>query len=151
MNFQQRVTIDAPIDRLWGFVMSVTDVATCVPGVTAVEPVEGATDAYRGKLGVSVGPIKLTLEGNIAIEQQDEAAHLAVMRAEARDRRLGGGVNATMRLELTPATAGTDLVITTDATFLGKLGEFGQPVLRKKADGILADFAKNLQARMKAG
>jgi carbon monoxide dehydrogenase subunit G len=147
VNFQQRVRVNAPAEKLWGFVMDVPQVAACVPGVSGVEVVDPATGKYRGKLAVSVGPIRLTLEGDISIEP-DAAGHTATMHAEARDRRLGGGVHATMKMALEPADGATDLVITTDATFLGKLGDFGQPVIRKKADGILDEFGRNLRARL---
>ena len=148
MNFQQKITVKAPAAKLWAFVMDVPQVAGCVPGVSGVEAVDAAAGRYRGKLGFSLGPIRLTLEGDIAIEQQDAAVHTAVMRAEAKDRRLGGGVNATMRMDLHPAGDTTDLVITTDATFLGELGDFGQAIIRKKADGILEEFGRNLQSHL---
>jgi len=37
----------------------------------------------------------------------------------------------------------TELRIHTEASILGKLGEFGQSVMRRKADQIVAEFAKN--------
>jgi carbon monoxide dehydrogenase subunit G len=70
------------------------------------------------------------------------------MRAEANDRRLGGGIRARLILTLAPADAGTRLQIDTDLAVLGKIGEFGQPVIRKKADALLAEFASNLQSAL---
>src|SRR5262249_37529860 len=43
--------------------------------------------------------------------------------------------------------AATELAIQAQARFLGKLGEFGQPVIRKQADAIVAEFARNVVAR----
>jgi carbon monoxide dehydrogenase subunit G len=40
--------------------------------------------------------------------------------------------------------------IQTDANVMGKLGEFGQAVIRKKADQIVHDFANNLSAAVTA-
>jgi carbon monoxide dehydrogenase subunit G len=70
------------------------------------------------------------------------------MRAEANDRRLGGGIRARMHLTLAPAAAGTQVRIETDLTVLGKIGEFGQPIIRAKADTLLAEFARNLGAAL---
>ncbi len=38
--------------------------------------------------------------------------------------------------------------IDTDLAVLGKIGEFGQPIIRKKADTLLAEFAQNLRAAL---
>jgi carbon monoxide dehydrogenase subunit G len=56
-----------------------------------------------------------------------------------------------MRMHLTPVEGGqTEVQISTDANVMGKLGEFGQAVIRKKADQIVQDFAKNLSAAVAA-
>ena len=147
VNFEQRLTIAAPRDVLWDAIMDVPQVAQCLPGVTKVEHVEG--DKYRGTMNVQVGPIRLALEGTIAIEHQERDQWRASLRAEAAERRVGGGVNSTVQLALEErGAAETDLIITTTANFLGRLGEFGQPIIRKKADATLQEFARNLQAKL---
>jgi carbon monoxide dehydrogenase subunit G len=133
-------------ERLWDFLMDVPTVSRCVPGVG---PVEAAGDnAYRGSLEVKVGPIRLSLQGTITVEEQDRRGWSARMRAEANDRRLGGGIRARMHLTLLPAETGTRLRIDTDLAVLGKIGEFGQPIIRSKADALLEDFARNLGAAL---
>lgn len=148
MTFTQACVIPAERERLWELLMDVPRVARCVPGVESVEAVEGS--AYRGSLKVQVGPIRLALQGTMTIEEQDREAWRARMRAEANDRRLGGGIRARMTLALAPAEGGTRLQIETDLAILGKIGEFGQPIIRKKADAILEEFARNLRAALAA-
>ena len=48
------------------------------------------------------------------------------------------------------ASQETELVIASDISFLGKLGELGQPVIRKKADSVLQEFARNLRKELAA-
>lgn len=146
MLFTQECTIPVARERLWDFMMEVPRVARCVPGVEAVEAVDGG--AYRGRLKVQVGPIRLALDGTITVEAQDRDAGQARMRAEANDRRLGGGIRARLGLALAPVEGGTHLKIETDLAVLGKIGEFGQPVIKKKADSLLAEFARNLQSAL---
>src|SRR5207237_5706518 len=105
VTFTQECVIPVERERLWDFLMDVPKVGRCVPGVETVEPVNGG--AYRGGLKVQVGPIRLALEGTITVEEADGAAGRARMRAEANDRRLGGGIRARMSLSLSPAGAGT--------------------------------------------
>ena len=148
MTFSQECVIPVDRERLWEFLMDVPRVARCVPGVETVEAVDERS--YKGRLGVRIGPIRLALDGTVAVEEQDQAAWRARMRADANDRRLGGGIRARMSLALTPADAGTRLLIETDLAVLGKIGEFGQPLIRKKADALLEEFARNLQSTLAA-
>jgi len=141
--FSQECVIPVDRERLWNFLMDVPRVARCVPGVEHIEAVDAG--GYKGRLGVRIGPIRLSLDGTVAVEDEDHAAWRARMRADAKDRRLGGGIRARMSLALTPADHGTRLSIETDLAVLGKIGEFGQPVIRKKADALLEEFARNLR------
>ena len=71
------------------------------------------------------------------------------MRAEAKDRRLGGGVRARLGMELMEkGTSETEMRVTLEAHVLGKIGEFGQPVMRKRADAMLQDFARQVSERL---
>lgn len=150
MLFEQKTSVPAPRERVWDLLLNVPEVATCVPGVKDLEKVDG--DRYKGTMGISVGPIRLNLEGHITMEQQDKANWQAAMKAEAAEKRVGGGLNATMTMKLEePAPGQTDLIISTNANLLGRLGEFGQPVIRKKADSMLQEFARNLQAKLTSG
>ena len=50
-----------------------------------------------------------------------------------------------MTLKVTPKTAKeSELEIKADTTFMGRLGELGQPIIRRKARNTLEDFTKNL-------
>jgi carbon monoxide dehydrogenase subunit G len=145
VTFTQECVIPVERERLWDFLMDVPKVGRCVPGVESIEAVDGA---YRGGFKVHVGPIRLALQGAVTIEEADRAAWRARMRAEANDRRLGGGIRARLSLTLSPADAGTRVRIDTDLAVLGKIGEFGQPVIKKKADALLEEFARNLQSSL---
>ena len=145
MTFTQECAIPVARERLWDFLMDVPAVGRCVPGVERIEAVDGA---YRGGLRVQVGPIRLLLDGTISVEEMDRETWRARMRAEASDRRLGGGIRARLSLTLAPDEAGSRIRIDTDLTVLGRIGEFGQPVIKKKADALLEEFARNLRAAL---
>src|SRR5262249_49033424 len=140
VTFSQERVVPVERDRLWEFLMDVPRVARCVPGIEAVEAVDDGS--YTGRLGVRIGPIRLSLDGTMAVEERAGAAWRARRRADASARRLGGGLRARMTLTLAAVEHGTRLCIDTDLAVLGKIGEFGQPVIRKKADALLEDFAR---------
>jgi carbon monoxide dehydrogenase subunit G len=73
------------------------------------------------------------------------------MVAEGNDRRVGGSVKAKMGMKLAEQQPGTtELRIVTDVNLLGRLGQFGQPLIKKKADQVLDEFAQNLRKKLSA-
>ena len=143
MNFEHSCTVPVARQTLWDFLMDVPQMATCVPGVSEV--VATGEDQYAGRMKITFGPIRLTLQGELRIQELDQAHWRAVGRAEANDRRVGGGVHISATLTLVEhEEEQTQLSIQTEARLMGKLGEFGQPVIRKRADKVVAEFARNV-------
>jgi carbon monoxide dehydrogenase subunit G len=142
MKFTHRATVAAPRDKVWERIMDVPAAARCVPGVASVRP--SGADRYQGTLAVQVGPVRLVLDGDLAITARDEEAGTASVRADAKDSRVGGAIRATMDLSLAEKAAETELQITTDLTVMGRLGDFGQAVIKRKADQLMRDFAECL-------
>jgi carbon monoxide dehydrogenase subunit G len=147
---EHRITVPAPPERVWAFMMDIPAVSRCVPGVDGVARIDDTT--YSGVMSVRVGPIQIRLDGRVILAERDEPARLARMDLQAADKRVNGAVNAKMRMHLSPGESSdkTDVDIRTDANVMGKLGEFGQAVIRKKADQIVQEFARNLSAAVAA-
>jgi carbon monoxide dehydrogenase subunit G len=142
MLIEQRLTVPAALDRTWAFLLDIPSVARCVPGLADVTQM--GDNRYAGVLSVRVGPIQLRLQGEVELTQADAETHTARMRLDASDKRVGGAVSAETTLTVRQGDGQTALAIETDARVLGKLGEFGQPVIRKKADQLVQEFARNL-------
>jgi carbon monoxide dehydrogenase subunit G len=150
MTFTQSCTITAGREAVWDFLMDVQNIAQCLPGVEDIRQVNAET--YDGTLRMKVGPIALALQGTLYVEAKDRAQWHGAMRAEAKDRRLGGGVRARFGMDLVEkGAAETEMHVTLEAHVLGKIGEFGQPVMRKKADAMLQDFARQVSERLSGG
>lgn len=150
MILDQKVIVPAPPEKVWDFVMDVPRVAECVPGVESVD--QTGDDEYVGALKVRVGPIGVRLEGKVTVVERNVEDRRAQMNVEAVDRRIKGAVNAKSTMQLEPLDDGTtELSVHTDASILGKLGEFGQAIMRRKADQIMKEFAENMSKRIQAG
>lgn len=143
MRFEHRATVRAPRDAVYAFLMDVPRVARCVPGVSEVEP--AGDDRYRGTLALQVGPMRFAFRGEIAIVAR-EPDRAATMRADGKDA--SGGVRATLAMALADVQGGTDLRIASDVQVLGRLGELGQPIMKRKADELMRQFATNLEREL---
>lgn len=142
MKFTHSATVAAPRDKVWARLMDIPSAARCVPGVASVRPT--GKDKYQGTLAVQVGPVRLVLDGDFSVTARDETAGTASIRADAKDSRVGGAIRATMDLALAEKSQETELRINTDLAVMGRLGEFGQAVIKRKADQLMQDFAECL-------
>ena len=129
--------------------MDVATAARCVPGVVDVSA--DGEGCYRGMLKARVGPMSITLSGTVKVEEQDLREGRTRYVVEASDRRIGGGVKTEMLVRLKQVSpTETELTIETDTTFMGRLGELGQPVIRRKAQSTIEEFARNLARQLEA-
>ena len=143
MKLENSCLVPASPDRTWKYLMDVANAARCVPGV--VDVAENGEGRYRGTLKARVGPMSINLSGTVSVEEQNEAEGRARYVVEASDRRIGGGVKTEMLVQVNRISSEeTGLVIETDTTFMGRLGELGQPVIRRKAQSAIEEFARNL-------
>jgi carbon monoxide dehydrogenase subunit G len=143
MILSQRLSLPVEPERVWDFMMDMPAVSRCVPGIDAMQQIH--EDSYTGALNVRVGPISIRLEGRVAVTERNKGEWRARIELDAADPHIEGAVNAKSTMQLEPrADKGTDLVIRTDASVLGKLGEFGQPIIRRKVDQIMTEFARNM-------
>ena len=130
-------------DETWAVVTDIPKAASCIPGIIEVTP--NGEGRYTAILKAKVGPMGLTLSGTVSVLSQDDDSGEAEFLVEANDRRVGGGVKTNMTMKVTPKTAKeSELEIKADTTFMGRLGELGQPIIRRKARNTLEDFTKNL-------
>ena len=147
MKFNQKAVIGAPREPLWNFLMDIPKVAQLLPGVDKIEQLD--KDTYQGALKVRVGPISLNLQGKIILEERDQANWRATLRAEASDRMAAGAMRGKTSMTLTEISANeTELSVDTDVNILGKIGEFGQPIIRRKADAMLKEFVENIKKEL---
>ena len=99
MTFTQTCTITARRDVVWDFLLQAENVARCLPGVEAFKQLD--EDNYEGTLRVKVGPIALASTGDApGGGTRDHEQWHGAMRADAKDRRLGGGVRAHLSMDL---------------------------------------------------
>ena len=149
MKLQNSCVVPAGLTESWDFLMDVVNSAKCVPGVVEASP--DGEDCYRGLLKAKVGPMSINLSGTVTIQEQEPASGRARFLVEASDRRVGGGVKTDMTMQLTAKSpTETELTIETDTTFMGRLGELGQPLIRRKAQSTIEEFARNLSRELAA-
>ena len=147
MKFENVCTIPAPAQKLWEYLTDIPSVARCLPGVEEVNSEPDGT--YTGIIALKIGMVKLRLKGKISVEQMDAERRAASMRVQAADERISGLIQGVLSMNLEQiGEQETRLTAGTDVNLFGKIGEFGQPMIKKKADQMMAEFAANVAGMM---
>ena len=143
MKFERRLDIEASRSSLWAILSDFPRASRCLPGVEDVKDL--GDGKYEGTIKVRVGPVGLRLAGTIEVHQ-DETAGRWKMQARAQDRKVGGGVRAIIEAALSEQSPSeSELWVSADVQFMGRLGEMGQPLIRRKAETAINEFADNLK------
>jgi uncharacterized protein len=147
MQLENEFTVPAPIDEAWAVLLDVERVAPCLPGA-AVEPGGGDDGEYNGTMTVKIGPITARYKGTVRIQEADEAARRAVMRAQAKDARGQGTAAATITSTMEEAAEGTKVKVVTDMRVTGPAAQFGRGVMQDVSAKMMRQFAECLASEM---
>jgi carbon monoxide dehydrogenase subunit G len=147
MRLEQTFDVQAPLEQVWAALNDLERVAPCLPGATITGRDDDGT--YRGTFTVKLGPMTAAYNGTIKIEDVDEAAHRATLKARGTDKRGQGGANATIVNTLSEHEGGTRVEAVTDFSITGRLAQFGRGgIMEDVSNRLLRDFATCLSTRL---
>jgi carbon monoxide dehydrogenase subunit G len=147
MKLEQTFEVQAPLAQVWEALNDLERVAPCLPGAEITSHDEDGT--YHGTFTVKLGPMTAAYNGTIKIEDVDEAAHRATLKARGTDKRGQGGANATIVNTLSEHDGGTRVEAVTDFNITGRLAQFGRGgMMQDVSNRLLRDFATCLSTRL---
>lgn len=148
MKLEHSFTVEAPIERVWDFLMDIPSMSTCIPGSSGVVKVDETT--YDATVTAKIGPISARFGCQISILETDAETHTSAVEVSGKDTKLGGAVKAKMQMALSEANGETTVTIVSDVDIMGRIGQYGHGMISKRADAMLADFAACARARVAA-
>jgi len=148
MRIENEFAVKAPVERVWAYVLDVERLAPCAPGAELTEVVDERT--WKGKLNVKVGPIAMSFAGTVVIQERDDQAHRAVLKAEGREQRGRGAATAVVTARMEPVGDGTKVVIETDLSISGAAAQYGRGMIGDISQRMTGEFAKCLERSIAA-
>jgi carbon monoxide dehydrogenase subunit G len=132
-RIEDKFFVNAPIDRVWNFLIDPRQVVQCLPGVKLTEIKDDRT--FEGAMTVKIGPVSMTFAGQVQITEMDEAQRRVRMAGEGKEG--GGWVKGSMFSQLVPVTSGgTEVQVQTELDIAGKALQFGkgliQPIMKQQ-------------------
>ena len=142
------VTVDthaeAPLDAIWGIVEDTESLATCLPGAEIIA--DFGDDQYKGRMRVSLGPVRLAFLGDVKILERDDATHRVKVIGQAADASSG---NVAAVVDLTAQSrqdGGTDLRAVAELHMVGRIAQFGRGLVNDVSADMFHQFAANIDA-----
>jgi carbon monoxide dehydrogenase subunit G len=149
VKLEQSFEVKAPLERVWQTLIDIEHVAPCLPGAEITEAGDDGT--YRGNFTVKLGPTTAAYRGELRMEEVDDSAHRAVMRASGQDKRGQGSAKATIVSSMSAGGDTTRVDVETDFTITGRLARFGRGgMIKDISNRLLRDFSECLRARIES-
>ena len=148
MQLKNSFDVARPPAQAWSILLDIPKSVICMPGVEliSVEP----DGSYKGRLSVKLGPVALKFNGVATLEDVDEAAHSAIIRAKGTDLQGRGGAGATARMRVVANGNDSTVLIETDLQLSGLVAQYGRAsgVISAMAGEMVSAFATNLRTRV---
>jgi carbon monoxide dehydrogenase subunit G len=139
--------VDAPMDKLFDFMLKPESIMTCVPGTESVRIIDETS--YECIVKQRVGIITAKLKFVNRMTKIEKPTHIEI-EGEGEDvTKLGHFKNKTV-VDLKEVSPGkVEVAYKSDVSIVGKLAMFGDRIMRAKAKDTEKEFTKNLQEKLK--
>ncbi|MDQ3361083.1 MAG: SRPBCC family protein [Actinomycetota bacterium] len=150
MKLNNEFTVDVPVKDVWNVLLDLERITPCLPGASLTE--ETGEREYDGAMKVKLGPVTQQYKGTVKIQEADESAHRAVLRADGKDARGQGTASATITSTLHEEGNGSTRVsVETDMQITGRAAQFGQGIQQQVSEKLLGRFADCLEEEIVNG
>ena len=93
-----------------------------------------------------MGPVSFSFNCSVTVEIRDKDNWHGKLKADAKEKKLGGGFSSHLDMKLLEISSHeSQLNLELESTIFGKIGEYGQPLIRKRINRMLDDFIKKLK------
>jgi uncharacterized protein len=148
MLIKNSFEVRQPLEKVWAFFDNIPQVAACLPGAELTDDL--GNNAYRGRVGIRMGPVKLSFIGTAQISERDDAAHRIVVDANGADEKGRGQASMAVTAVLAPAPDGTRVDVAQDLQLSGAAAQYGRGMITDVSSVLMNDFARNLHNRIAA-
>ncbi|HET7565193.1 MAG TPA: SRPBCC family protein, partial [Gemmatimonadaceae bacterium] len=146
-TFEQTVRVQAPVDRVWRYLIDPRQLVHCLPGAE-LTGVEGER-TFLGRVKVKVGPVTATYAGRAQLVEVNDAEHVVRMTAEGKETAGTGAAKMSMtsRVRAIP-DGGSEVHVDAELELAGKLVQFGRGMIENVNAQLFTQFAACLRARL---
>ena len=148
MIFEDRITVAAPAERVWAFLLDPNCIAACMPGVENVTQIDDRT--FDASISASVGPISGKFAFRAHIVESNPPTEMAA-HVDGVDSVTKSTIKVQMDMALDPLGPNeTALAYRASVDVKGRLAILGEMVLRATAALMIEEATRRLRAQLAA-
>ena len=139
-KIEEAFEVQAPVQRVWEYLIDPSRVAVCLPGAELLESRDDGS--YLGAVKVKVGPVAMSYKGVVKFTERDEQAWVARLVGEGREAGGAGSAKLTMLSKITAlANGGSQVRVEAEVDLVGKIVQFGRGMIEEVSRQLFRQFA----------
>jgi uncharacterized protein len=143
----ERFEVQAPVERVWKYLIDPASVVQCLPGAELLESQDDRN--FTGAIKVKVGPLSMSYKGKGTFTEVNDETHTVRMVGEAREVGGSGSTKVTMVSVVTALDGGGSAVsVDADINLVGRIVQFGRGMIEEVSRQMFRQFATCMKARL---
>jgi hypothetical protein len=139
-KIEERFEVQAPVERVWQYLIDPKRVVECLPGAQLLEQKDDQT--FLGAIKVKVGPLSMSYKGQAKFTELNEQTHQVRMVGDAREVTGSGSTKVSMLSTVTPlASGGSEVSVNADIELVGKIVQFGRGMIEEVSRQMFRQFS----------
>ncbi len=143
MNVNGTYTLNAPIDKVWAFLMDPDSIAKVMPGCEELKETE--PDVFEGTMTIGIAAVKGTYSGSVHLIDKEEPTHYRML-IDGNGKR--GFVKGEATIDLEEQSGETVLTYNADTQVGGLIANVGQRMIGGASKLIINQSLKRLQQEL---
>jgi hypothetical protein len=146
-KIEERFEVQAPVERVWKYLIDPARVVECLPGAELVEMKDEHT--FVGAIKVKVGPLSMSYKGNAKFTEVNEETHQVRMVGDAREVGGSGSTKVSMLSTVTQAAnGGSEVVVSAEVELVGRVVQFGRGMIEEVSRQMFRQFSTCVKAKL---
>ena len=146
-KIEERFEVQAPVERVWKYLIDPARVVECLPGAELVEMKDEHN--FVGAIKVKVGPLAMSYKGNAKFTEVNEQTHQVRMVGDAREVGGSGSTKVTMLSTVAPLASGSsEVVVNAEIELVGKIVQFGRGMIEEVSRQMFRQFSTCVKGKL---
>ena len=146
-KIEERFEVQAPVERVWKYLIDPARVVECLPGAEMVEMKD--EHSFVGAIRVKVGPMSMSYKGNGKFTEVNEQTHQVRMVGDAREVSGSGSTKVSMLSSVAPAAnGGSEVVVSAEVELVGRIVQFGRGMVEEVSRQMFRQFSTCVKAKL---
>lgn len=146
-KIEERFEVQAPVDRVWKYLIDPQSVVQCLPGAELLEMQDEHN--FLGAIKVKVGPLSMSYKGHAKFTEVNEETHQVRMVGDAREVGGSGSTKVSMLSTVAPlANGGSEVVVNAEVDLVGRIVQFGRGMIEEVSRQMFRQFSTCVKQRL---